>query len=539
RWLEAAAGNRVAELSDAIASHYESAVRSVPALASDVADGLSRQGASALAASWLERAGDRALAQYANAAAGALFQRAIAMTPASDRLALGPLKIRVGEAAARNGQLDDAITAYASASADLRAVLADQSSTDADRLAARRGLGTSAAAESSARYAQIRFADAQAVAEEALQVVGADDPIAAVPLLLARLYGLEGLTNDYTGLHDEAVEVLALAERAGDPELVYAARRATLMINLENSEIEQWLRSADEGRRLGHWRESTGALINGAGVIADTDPERARALLDDAEQVAEARGLGEPLGWIGQSRAELDLASGDWTRSRAVAISTLDLADAHGYLRVQVRTWFVTAFAEVVDDRVLLERAAAWFTSHADAFPHSPYGNIQHSGVVLRLAAAGLMAAPTLDRAEMLAGAAIPDTSPSWLASVERIIQGLIERERIDDAYEMVAVYRAIDVGEVRPLPASSRALVSGWVAAAQVRLDEAEEHFADAAKAAREAGAPWWRLRSLSGLDSIGRASDEQRAEAAGIARELGISEERRAIIQARGDAP
>ncbi|MEO7118326.1 MAG: adenylate/guanylate cyclase domain-containing protein, partial [Candidatus Limnocylindrales bacterium] len=42
RWLEAAAGNRVAELSDAIASHYESAVRSVPALASDVADGLSR-----------------------------------------------------------------------------------------------------------------------------------------------------------------------------------------------------------------------------------------------------------------------------------------------------------------------------------------------------------------------------------------------------------------------------------------------------------------------------------------------------------------
>ena len=117
--------------------------------------------------------------------------------------------------------------------------------------------------------------------------------------------------------------------------------------------------------------------------------------------------------------------------------------------------------ADARKDRATLERAARWFDEHRASFPHSPYGAVQHAGVDLRLADAGLAAGPTLDDEALLAGLAIDDNSPEWLAAVERILGATVAAGRLDLARTMLQLLPTPGFGAARPLRHASHALIT------------------------------------------------------------------------------
>ena len=129
-WLESISGDRVAEVGAEVGRHYADALEAAPALA-PLLGGLERPAVGALARRWLEAAADRDLARFATAAAADGYRRAIALTPATDRLALAGLRTRLAEAIAAD-DLDRAVDAWLAAVADARAVLDDAGIGPAD-----------------------------------------------------------------------------------------------------------------------------------------------------------------------------------------------------------------------------------------------------------------------------------------------------------------------------------------------------------------------------------------------------------------------
>ena len=313
RWVERVGGDRSDELAAAIGDHYASAVAAAPALASQVADGVDRTAAAALAAHWLEVAGDRALGLGARAGATELFRRSVDLTEPAARVDAARRWRRVGEAIAGAGDLDDAVIAFSRAVDLARATLSDPAAAAGTAFGASRELALAAAALSRARYEQIRFAEALAVADAAIAVVGEDLP-EAVPLRLARLRGIEGVSNDYAAVYEESGRVLEAAVATGDPVLVFDARRIRLAFasNLGHGTAEEWMALAGDARALGRWSEAVGGLSIAAEIIRDRDPNAAGAVLAEAEALAEARGLNEQLAWIGLSRTAAALEDGDW-----------------------------------------------------------------------------------------------------------------------------------------------------------------------------------------------------------------------------------
>ena len=108
-WLEAVAGDRVAEVGGEIGRHYADALEAAPALAL-LLGGLEHGTVAALA-----RAGSRppptATSRGSRPPAAAEgYRRAIALTPAADRLALAGLRRRLAEAIAAD-DLDRAVDA--------------------------------------------------------------------------------------------------------------------------------------------------------------------------------------------------------------------------------------------------------------------------------------------------------------------------------------------------------------------------------------------------------------------------------------------
>ena len=528
RWLEQVAGDRVVEVAEAIGGHFEAALESTPALATEVGDGLDRPAAAALAAHWLERAGDLAQGRFAYETARSLFARSVALSPEEPGLALARRLCRLGEATVRAADLDEAASILGTAADRYRSVLLDDALPAATRDDARRGLGAAAAAQANVRYEQMRFGETRTIAEAALELTGRDDPSASVPLFIARLNGLEGLTNDYATLFAEAEQVVMLARATEDPDLVFNARRVALGLShgAGMASADDWLDFGSEAAGLGRWEAAAAAMINGAGLLAFSDRDRLRRVADQAQAISEARGLSERLAWIGQVRCELELEAGGWIQAQAEGIRALDLAAAKGYDRVAVRTWFaLTPVAAARQDDELLRRAATWFVERSGTFPTSPYGNVNRAAVDLRLAAAGLAEPPVLDPATLFEGFDLEEAAASWVASIERIVEGWLERGDVEVAAEAVGRYSAVAVPAIPPILAASRALVRCLVVARSGGRAEAAEAARTAVDRARAAAAPWWVSRSLRLLEAAGGASVAEIAEAARIESDLGIA--------------
>jgi hypothetical protein len=282
-----------------------------------------------------------------------------------------------------------------------------------------------------------------------------------------------------------------------------------------------------EARRLGRWNEAVGGLSVASAILGERDPDAASQLLDEAETLAEARGLAEQLAWIGLARTATALKDGAWDAGVAAAHAGLDLAERFGYDRAAVRTWFaLTPLADARGDRATLERAAMWIEGHRASFPHSPYGAVQHAAVELRLADAGLGAPPALDDETLLAGLALDDDSPEWLAATERIVEATIAGGRLDLARTMVERLPAAGSDDARALDRASRALIGSLLAGAEAPgSGVAAAVVRDALRHAREAGAPWWISRSIRLLDAHGTATPDELAEMTTIEGRLGIS--------------
>jgi hypothetical protein len=217
---------------------------------------------------------------------------------------------------------------------------------------------------------------------------------------------------------------------------------------------------------------------------------------------------------------------GDWKTAVEAGIRALDLADRNGYHRVQVRTWFaLSPIAAASGLRELLQRAAVWFDEHQAIFPHSPFGNVMHGGLDDRLSRAGLIPAVDVDPEDLLPAWDESQGMPSWHAAVEAIMGGWLAAGREDAArrlLERIASWHDHPTTEAlgRGSEAIMRArlLVAGGdrvaaLAAARQALDEF-----------RRCRAPWWVVRSLRMLDSLGEASREEIEEAVRIERALGL---------------
>jgi class 3 adenylate cyclase len=527
-WLERTAGDRVAEVAEAIGGHFEAALDSTPALAAEVGEGLDRPATARLAAGWLERAAGLARLRFANETARSLFARSVALSPADGGLDLARRLAGLAEATARAADLDTAAATFGRAASHYRAALVDEGVSLEDRNLARRGLGAAAAAEADIRYEQLRFDETTSIAEAALALTGRDDPVASVPLLIARINGLEGLSNDYPALHLTAQEVVAVARRSADPDLVFDARRVALGIGHAAgvTTADDWLTFASEARLLGRWEAAIGAMVNATSLMGVADRTRVRSLANEAQTIAQVRGLAERLAWIGQARCELELEAGDWPLARAEAIRALDLAEERGYDRAAVRTWFaIMPIADACADTDLLRRAATWFQERRQAFPSSPYGTLNRTAIELRLASAGLGPSPDLDPALLLDGFEQVENAAGWLASIERIVDGWLAEGRLEVAAEGIRRYAAVALPDVSPLLAASRALVQGRLTKHRAQPGEATAAARAALAAARTAGAPWWISQSLRLLDELGSGSATEHEEAIGIERTLGIA--------------
>ncbi len=312
RWLERTAGERSLEVAELIGNHFALALESTPLLAIEVGEGVDRAMAAALAGRWLERAGDLASLRTAHAAARTLYARSVDLSAGEPALVVARRLSRLGEATARVADLEDAASAFERSADRYRGLAADEAEPATVRTEARRGHARAAAARSSLRYEQMRFAEARSIAEAALRLTGEDDPQAAIPLRIARLNALEGLTNDYLALYAESREVVRVAEASADPDLAFAARRVELGLGHAAGVTapDDWLEFASVAAGRERWEAAVGAMVNAAALIGSGDRDRVRALAGQAEAIAEARGLTERLAWIHQARCELELEFG-------------------------------------------------------------------------------------------------------------------------------------------------------------------------------------------------------------------------------------
>ena len=192
---------------------------------------------------------------------------------------------------------------------------------------ARDALARAAAGASGGRYEQIRFAEALPIADDALGVLG-DAPVAD-RVALARLRAREGLDNDYAALALEARAIAGPRRGGGHATPTWRSRRAASRSRSRASA------GATSGAGLGRpGRRGDAARPDrrrrrrdGQRRQLDFDDDRAAAF-DRLERARGPRGgtrCTTALGWVGQTRTELWLATGDWDRASAAGRAAVEL----------------------------------------------------------------------------------------------------------------------------------------------------------------------------------------------------------------------
>ncbi len=524
RWLEAAAGEAVDSFAASIGGHYADALASTSRIAAAVGSGLDRDAVADRAASWLERAGDRAIELAAHDSARTALRRAIELTRSEDSDTLGRRLTRLGDSLAGSGNLDEAIDAYARATICFETGLdagtaleagagpEARGPTSADTAARRRNLSRAARALAAAHFEQTRFSEALAVADRAGKLVGTEDDVARLPLDLIAIEARNALVNNARSLLPEATALRARGTAIGDPDLVLAAMHTDVRLRSEAGEddVEEWRALADGYAARGRWSAATKAMLNAAARTSDAAAFEALAVRTDA--LAEARGQTESRAWLAQTRALRAFATGDWDQATDRALFALGLGEADSYHRVVVRTWFVLSpIAVARGDRGILERAAAWFEvrDREQTFPDSPYGRLMHAAIDIDLASAGLRPRTPPDLARLERAFGLAYDSADWLSAIERVVRAMLDDGRIEDARTALAAVPERPAAEREPLTGMSAALTRAWVA-------EAAGDRAAAASAARAAlandaeAAPWWAYRLLGVLERVGSATAE-----------------------------
>ena len=244
-------------------------------------------------------------------------------------------------------------------------------------------------------------------------------------------------------------------------------------------------------------------MVNSASIAFDHDRAAAFDRLEQAADLAERYALYDRLGWVGQTRTELWLATGDWDGASVAGLATVELGVARAFHRVVVRTLSaLLPIAHARRDLETLALAADWFERFRSIFPGSPYGAVLHHAVDLRLADVGLGVVPPVDEARLAEGIALLDDSPSWLAAVEQIVRSRVVAGDVAGARRALERY---DVPLEAPVPerrVASAALCRSWVLGAEGRTDASRAAAREAIEAAERDRVPWWILRALEAED-------------------------------------
>ncbi len=344
RWLEETAGDEWPALAAAIGSHFEESLGETPSLADEVAEGLDRIGVAGLASVWLERAGQVALDQAESDSARVLFQRALDLTPEDETIHRSRRLQRLGEVTAFAADMNQGAQEVAEAR-EIARLAVSQAASNEDRIAARTRLAEATAALAWIRQAQLRFAEAAQLSEEAITELGEDGPSELVARLLSlSAFTHYGLTNRFDDVKADAQRAINLASAVGSEATELDATEWMFyprVVHRALLPLINWDRSFELASSQKRWA-SLVAIFQGRALAALAgDEENPSDLLGRAEEIAEAHGLTESLIWNEFVRLEVSLASGQWTAALAAGRRAVELGDRLGYARVAFRLWTV------------------------------------------------------------------------------------------------------------------------------------------------------------------------------------------------------
>lgn len=526
RWLEDAAADRLDDAAELIATQYESALAEAPALGVSLPDGLTRADVTRLASSWLERAAERAWALAAQATATDLLQRSLAHTAHDAVIDRARRLARLGEILAASGDMDGGARVLAEAADLFRGELGRG---DGDRAASRAGYASATSRLASVWNQQLRFPEAEALADAALREIGERGDRETAMLLSARATNAVAHRGRWPQAEEDVARALAIAREHADTALELDALRAYVVVENERSgrlDVSKLERTEELARAQGRWD----AAINSMRGRATHDAMRgegaaARALYEAATELASARGLVSQALWIDYARAELEFAGGDWDGALRCARRAIEVGEGSANHRVVARAWFVAApIAAARGDAATLRAAFDWHERYRGGFPDSAYVRLMVGALTVHLGSAGLGAAtaPAPERLERSFDPLLDDPSATdaaltifdaWLA----MGSGSAPRAALD------RLARASDTDDAPPLARGTVALVDARVRAragdggAEAAARRALGHF-------RSPAAPWWIARAIATLEEIGAATATERRERAEILRRLGV---------------
>ena len=485
-WLAGLPEQALPTLAEVIARHYAAALESAPALAKEV-DGRSRAQLETLAAAWFERAAEVAFEFAAWDSARALAARAAALT-AEDALLDRARRLHRLATAATNAEgaeaakplLVEALDAYRAARAE-------------DPAGARSGLAGVGSSLGYLLRAQTRFVAARELANELLDEIGPPDDLSTARLLVLRALGTLNAEDDYVAARPDAELALELARSAGDAPLQLEALEVVAQVDAESGAGAEatWLELEELARRLGRWEAVARALRTRGAFLVDDHPAAALPLVAASRDVAAARGLVESAAWADYLKAEAHFVGGDWDDALAAGLRAVDAAEAHGFHRVVVRSWFVLLpIARARGRGDLVRRAFPRFDARRHQEAPSPYARIVATAASLHFAAAGLEPAFVPEVEERIVSFEMEHGGPSWLAAVETIVGAwLDDGDRVATGRALDAMRGSLERGSPSRLARATEAILRSRLLAAEDARAAARE--AERALAELDGGAP------------------------------------------------
>ena len=512
RWLEESAGARAAQVAELIGRHYAAALDSVPALAREVAPGLTRADAARLAADWFERAASSALEVAAFDAARSLLVRALELTAEDATAEEARRRRKLGELTATSAHMDEGAAEIE------RALELARSVGDRGEIA------RAAAALSWVLDQQVQFMPAARVADEALREIGERDDSETALLLTRRATAVANGTDAVDEPRADAERALAISRSIGDAELELEALTLIAGVSLDDDRRGTWERLERLALERSAWPTALDALQTRALILAPDHAAEAVPLAERAVELAEARGLREALAWSHYGCVELGLVSGQWDWAVAAGRRALEIGVANGYDRPVVRTWSaILPIAAARRDTALLEEGARWLIGRfREPENPSPYARIMMAARKLDIASAGLGAPIVPGVEERVVSFALPYGTPSWLAALEAVVESWLAAGELDGVERCLDEMRATEGGAARLRRGTETFL------RARLRAARGETGAGEGALGAlddfRACSAPWWIAKALRLRDVVGEASTAERAELAHIEGELGV---------------
>jgi class 3 adenylate cyclase/tetratricopeptide (TPR) repeat protein len=484
-WMETAAGEQWPRVAETIARHFATAAETAPALAHELAPGLDRAAAVALAAAWFERGAEAALATAAHEAARQLLERAVDLTAAGAPLDRGRRLRRLGEITAYGADMEDGARTVEQAVELLRD--AGEAASCEYRIAV--------ASLAAIWIEQIRFPEAHELVERAL-ADGAGDDEGTARLLISRGWTTAVLTHTLDTARRDSARAAAIAARLGNEQLRVDALSwlAQLHVPARDLLLTDWAEIEQHARGRRSWKLAAAALeCRALAALVDDRPRDALRAADALDEAAVAYGLTEFLGWSDYIRTEAYFALGELQAALEAALAALDVAGEHGYARVFVRTWMAAMpLAAALRRRDIGGRFVEWHDTNRSAFPDSALTRIAHASWDVNRVRLGFPGRPVPPPDLLLPSFSMPWSHGSLAVQRDDVVSAWLAAGELAGAAEAVARVERLDVDQPRSIRAATTVL-RARVAAAAGDPPVAATLAREALVTFRDLGHRWW----------------------------------------------